>query len=161
MNLQSPLLMNNAPPRSGPGSMQLWFATSVCLDNANVSNQASEWMNLEGEYIDFGTANQASFSVELIATGTGATSVEMYFERTQLTEGDQEEFEHMNQAAISLAQGHQWIKRIFGRTPTTEGDLNPRGAGRILLSNTSSTDAVFITMRVWVALSKYERKGTR
>ncbi|MCB9739497.1 MAG: hypothetical protein H6747_09535 [Deltaproteobacteria bacterium] len=160
MNTQSRLLMNNTPPMSGPGSMQLWFATSICLDSDS-GYQANEWFNLEGEYIEFGTANQASFSVEVIATGAGAPDVELYFERTQLAEGDQEEFEYMNPAAISLTQGHQWIKRIFGRTPTTAGDLNPRGAGRIHLINTSATDAVFITIRVWVALSKYERRGGR
>ncbi|MEY3013059.1 MAG: hypothetical protein RIT45_1794 [Pseudomonadota bacterium] len=160
MDMQSRLLMNNTPPRSGPGSMQLWFATSICLDSDS-GNQPSEWVNLEGEYIEFGTANQASFSVELIATGAGAPDVDLYFERTQLTQGDQEEFELMNPTAISLARGHQWIKRIFGRTPTTSGDLNPRGAGRIRLVNTSVTDPVFITMRVWVALSKYERRGNR
>lgn len=63
MNTQSRLLMNNTPPMSGPGSMQLWFATSICLDSDS-GNQPNEWFNLEGEYIEFGTANQASFSVE-------------------------------------------------------------------------------------------------
>lgn len=141
-----------------------WFDTSLALD-ADVTGQANDWVNAPGSYIEFGDDNQAMFAIELMVSGPGAADVEMFIERTSLTQIEQEQFEQMNAVAIPLSRGQQWVRYTFGRNPSnnvstaTTGDLGPRGTGRIRLVNTSVTNWAFLTMRVHVALSRYERRA--
>lgn len=139
---------------------RLWVDTHVILD-ANSGDQAYDYFLPREQYIEFGAANQAFFTIESYVYGPARADVDLYVMRTRdqgYDDGDQ--FEDMNAAGISLPDGHGWTNYTFGRGPNTNNnDLFPRGVGSLRLNNTSSTDFADVRIRVWVTLQRYLRRG--
>ncbi|MFZ4580423.1 MAG: hypothetical protein ACOYOB_18720 [Myxococcota bacterium] len=100
-----------------------------------------------------GSANQATFAVDVAAIGPGATTTTLKLQRSQSGDPAADEFEDTGVSQL-LTRMRSYYTFSLGRDGT--GFASPRGCIRVVLTNTGSASAyALVHLRVWVTLQDY------
>lgn len=132
------------------GKPRLWLDTTALLDGA--TGGAISWLLALEDYLEFGDATQAYFTIEYYAAGPGATTTTLQLQRTSMHSDYDDGFENMLGTAITLAREHKVEKRAFGPDGGAT-DKYPRGLCRVKLANSGALENwCAVRMRIWVTL---------